>query len=320
MEVWYNGVRAGAAGASDASSLLGRAISEVAPSDGQVYAWSEDDDCWEAVSQPPAPLTANGDIYIMSGGAAARLPVGSDGQQLVVSGGLPAWDDPPTSADGAYDVDLSSSTYENGSVGGGSAAHVAGVARFAIGAEGQCDYLAGSSSAPRCRFALPAVRSAWRFRVEVRLASIGAGGSGQNIWHAVVGVKHGEAGYGAHLRIAFDGRPDLLQRGGAQVGTGAPGAIQTGGNGWVALEYDRDSIRVEGGVGDGLTPPASWEQIYASGVMRYVLGVPQPSPGSGTAAPAAPSEVYLALERNYVGIGSAATIDLGPVRVWDLGR
>ena len=317
MEVWYNGVKSGA---SDASSLRGRAISEAAPADGEVYAWSDGDDRWEAVAIPSSPLTEDGDLYVMSGGVAARLPIGSSGQSLVVSGGLPAWEDPPASGDPVYSVDLSAATYEGGSVGGGSAAHVAGVARLAIGAEGQCDYLAGSSSAPRCRFALPAVRSAWRFRFEVKLASVVPGGSGQNIWHCVVGVKHGSSGYGAHLRVAFDGRPDLLQRNGSQVATGAPGAAQVSGDGWLALEYDRHSVRVETGVGVGPTPPSSWTQVYASGSLHTVLGIPQPSGGSGAAAPKAPSEIYLALDRNYVGIGAAATIDLGPVRVWDLGR
>ena len=38
------------------------------------------------------------------------------------------------------------------------------------------------------------------------------------------------------------------------------------------------------------------------------------------AAPAKPTELYLALDRTAAYVGAAATVDLGPVRVWDLGR
>ena len=37
-------------------------------------------------------------------------------------------------------------------------------------------------------------------------------------------------------------------------------------------------------------------------------------------APAKPTELYLALDRTIASPGAAATVDLGPVRVWDLGR
>lgn len=218
-------------------------------------------------------------------------------------------------------VDLSAATYEAGSVSDGAASHVAGVARLAIGASGTCDYLAGSTSAPRCRITLPSLRSAWRFRVEVRLASVGSGGSASNIWYAVIGVVHGAASHGAHLRVAFDGRPDLCQRSaGGQVATGAAGAVPIDGTGWVALEYDRGSVRVEYGSGSGTTPPTTWVQLYATGALHTALAITQPSGGSGTAAPAAPTELYLALDRTTASVGAAATVDLGPVRVWDLGR
>ena len=164
-------------------------------------------------------------------------------------------------------------------------------------------------------------RSAWRFRVEVRLASVGSGGSASNVWLAVIGVRHGAASHGAHLRVAFDGRPDLCQRnGGGQVATGAASAVAIDGTGWVALEYDRNGLRVEYGSGSGTTPPTTWTQLYASGSLHTALGITQPSGNSGTAAPAAPTELYLALDRTYAYVAAAATVDLGPVRVWDLGR
>ena len=218
-------------------------------------------------------------------------------------------------------VDLSAATYEAGSVSGGSASHVAGVARLAIGSSGTCTYLAGSTSAPRCRITLPSLRSAWRFRVEVRLASVGSGGSAENVWHAVIGVRHGAASHGAHLRVGFDGRPDLCQRSaGGQVATGAASAVAIDGTGWVALEYDRGALRVEYGSGSGTTPPTTWTQLYATGALHTALGITQPFGGSGTAAPAKPTELYLALDRTAAAVGAAATVDLGPVRVWDLGR
>lgn len=38
-----------------------------------------------------SPLTTNGDLYTRAAGVDARLPVGSSGQVLRVSGGAPAW-------------------------------------------------------------------------------------------------------------------------------------------------------------------------------------------------------------------------------------
>ena len=60
------------------------------------------------------PLTTNGDVLIRSGGATTRLGIGSAGQVLTVSGGLPAWEDTANAgslsiaADGAFSgsVDL----------------------------------------------------------------------------------------------------------------------------------------------------------------------------------------------------------------------
>ena len=43
-------------------------------------------------------------------------------------------------------------------------------------------------------------------------------------------------------------------------------------------------------------------------------------PVAADAAPAKPTELYLALDRTAAAVGAAATVDLGPVRVWDLGR
>jgi hypothetical protein len=56
-----------------------------------------------------SPMTATGDMeYDSSGGTAARLPVGSSGQFLGVSGGVPAWSALPaasTSAAGIVEID-----------------------------------------------------------------------------------------------------------------------------------------------------------------------------------------------------------------------
>ena len=92
------------------------------------------------------------------------------------------------------------------------------------------------------------------------------------------------------------------------------------GTGWVALEYDRGTFRVEYGTGSGTAAPTTWTQLYASGSLHTALAITQPFGGSGTAAPAKPTELYLALDRTAAAIGAAATVDLGPVRVWDLGR
>lgn len=271
----------------------------------------------DALGGGSSPLTTDGDLYLRAGGVDARLPVGAEGQVLKVVSGAPVW----ATLDGATVLDLAAATYEAGSLSGGAATHVSGVARLEIGSSGSCDYLAGSTSAPRARIALPSLRSAWRWRAEVRLASIGSGGSGGNIWHAVVGVIHGAANHGAHVRVAFDGRPDLLRRdNGAQQATGEPGAVAIDGTGWIALEYDRDMLRVEIGTGSGTTPPSSWTQYYVA-PLHTAIGATQPvGGGGGTAPPAAATQIYLALDRTGSSSAAAAVIDLGPVRLTDLGR
>jgi hypothetical protein len=49
---------------------------------------------WSAISSYVDPLSVNGDVLIRSAGATARLPIGSSGQVLTVSGGLPSWQTP----------------------------------------------------------------------------------------------------------------------------------------------------------------------------------------------------------------------------------
>ena len=64
------------------------------------------------------PLTTNGDILVRSGGSTTRLGIGSAGQVLTVSSGLPVWEDTANAgtlniaADGAFSgsVDLDSET------------------------------------------------------------------------------------------------------------------------------------------------------------------------------------------------------------------
>jgi len=43
----------------------------------------------------PSPLTTDGDLYYYNSGE-ARLPIGTNGQMLIVSGGFPSWQDQPT--------------------------------------------------------------------------------------------------------------------------------------------------------------------------------------------------------------------------------
>lgn len=66
------------------------------------------------------PLTTDGDIVIRSGGVTTRLGIGSEGQVLKVSGGLPLWaaesngSGGATSLDGLSDVDTSSTPPTDG--------------------------------------------------------------------------------------------------------------------------------------------------------------------------------------------------------------
>ena len=53
----------------------------------------------DALGGGSSPLTTDGDLYARAAGVDARLPVGSSGQVLRVSGGLPAWASLPWLAD-----------------------------------------------------------------------------------------------------------------------------------------------------------------------------------------------------------------------------
>lgn len=62
--------------------------------DGQVIAYNSVSGNWEPVDQSGGytdPLTTDGDIVIRSSSVTTRLGIGSEGQVLTVSSGLPVW-------------------------------------------------------------------------------------------------------------------------------------------------------------------------------------------------------------------------------------
>lgn len=65
--------------------------------DGQVIAYNATSGNWEPVDQSGGsgytdPLTTNGDIVIRSGGVTTRLGIGTSGQVLTVTNGIPSWE------------------------------------------------------------------------------------------------------------------------------------------------------------------------------------------------------------------------------------
>lgn len=68
----------------------------VAPTDGQVLIWDNANSRWEPATLSDSytdPLTTDGDIVIRTGGTTTRLGIGSEGQALLVTSGVPAWGD-----------------------------------------------------------------------------------------------------------------------------------------------------------------------------------------------------------------------------------
>lgn len=63
----------------------------VTPTDGQALLWDNANSYWEPGDVYADPLTTDGDILYRASGVTTRLAVGSDGQVLKVSSGLPVW-------------------------------------------------------------------------------------------------------------------------------------------------------------------------------------------------------------------------------------
>lgn len=75
---------------------------------GALSLW--DGGAWRAVGGGGSPLTTDGDIFTRAGGADARLPVGSSGQVLRVSGGAPVWGSLPWLTDTSTGVSTADAT------------------------------------------------------------------------------------------------------------------------------------------------------------------------------------------------------------------
>lgn len=92
--------------------------------DGQVIAYNAISGNWEPVDQSGGggyidPLTTNGDIVIRSGGVTTRLGIGTSGQVLTVTGGIPSWENAAggaTSINDLTDVDTSTTPPTSGQV------------------------------------------------------------------------------------------------------------------------------------------------------------------------------------------------------------
>lgn len=79
-----------AAGAFAVGDLTDTDLSTPA-TDDQVLAYNSVSGNWEPVSRLGGTLTTDGDILIRSGGVDTRLAIGTEGQYLAVSSGIPAW-------------------------------------------------------------------------------------------------------------------------------------------------------------------------------------------------------------------------------------
>ena len=80
---------------SDAGYLRGRRIDDTAPTDGQVLTWDNAAQRWKpadaSVGGSASPTTTQGDLIYRGASADQRLAIGTTGQVLRVSGGVPAW-------------------------------------------------------------------------------------------------------------------------------------------------------------------------------------------------------------------------------------
>jgi hypothetical protein len=92
--------------------------------DGQVIAYNTTSGNWEPVDQSGGssytdPLTTDGDIVIRSSGVTTRLGIGTSGQVLTVTGGIPSWENATggaTSINDLTDVDTSTTPPTDGQV------------------------------------------------------------------------------------------------------------------------------------------------------------------------------------------------------------